>query len=95
MEGLLLLTVFPFSAAFGLEVWLCRLTRKRGRPLRALPLGALAAPAAGIWYEWRLHSFFWDLAALLWVVVALSILLGWVGGWLLERRVSYVPGSHE
>lgn len=86
MWELLLLFWGPLLAAFGTEVLLCRLTRRRGQVLRLLPVCVMVLPAYGIWDAWAAQGFFWELGVLLWVGIGAAILLGLLAGWLLGRR---------
>ena len=74
MGWILVLFWGPFLAALGLERLLCRVTRRRLRPLRLAPLLGLAAPLAGAWRDWD-SGLLWQMAIAMWVMAAAAILL--------------------
>lgn len=81
-----LLLLGPLLGALVLQLLLLRLTRTRLSLLRWSLLGLLSIPACGMVYEWRLHSFFWELGVLLWALIALSGLIGWSIAWAVYKR---------
>lgn len=92
MPELLLFLLGPMLAAFLLQLFLLHRTRARSlRFLRFLiPLTALV-PLFLVLQVWSDQSgFFWQLAFLFWLAVAVSIPLGWALAWgvfaLLRRR---------
>ena len=74
--------------ALALTLLIGRLTRRRYRPLRLLPLGLLAIPLTVAADQYRMPHGpwpFWELAVLYSAAVAGGVLLGWLMGWRLCR----------
>ena len=94
MGCILVLFWGPFLAALGLERLLCRVTRRRLRPLRLAPLLGLAAPLAGAWRDWD-SGLLWQMAIAMWVMAAAAILLGWWCGWRLGRTEESPGGERR
>lgn len=94
MPELLLFLLGPMLAALLLQFFLLHRTRSRSSKLRFLrflaPLTALVPLFLALQVWFNQAGFFWQLAFLFWLAVAVSILLGYALAWgvfvLLRRR---------
>lgn len=97
MDRLYLLMIFGapiLSALLGtlaLTLAAGRLTRRRYRPLRLLPLGLLAIPLMVVWDQYLMKNLFWELGILYSAAVGGGVFLGWLAGWKLCRGKERIP----
>ncbi len=69
------------ALGLGLSKLMLCLTRDGLRWLRLVPLTLLAVPLGLAWRELNSHGFLSDLAAMMWLLIALCGLCGWCAAW--------------
>lgn len=82
MVELLFIACVPGVVLFVLEWVLIRVTRGWLRLLRFLPLLTLLIPLVLTAQEWKAGGWFWEIAALFYLVMAGLMLLGWGLAWI-------------
>lgn len=82
MVELLIFACVPGVVLFVLEWILIRVTQGWLRLLRFLPLLTLLIPLALAAQEWQGGGWFWEIAALFYLVMAGLMLLGWSLAWI-------------
>lgn len=79
---MLLIVCGPGVVLFVLEWILIRVTRQALRPLRFLPVLTLLIPLGLAVQEWQTGGWFWEIAALFYLVMAGLMLAGWALAWI-------------
>lgn len=83
-----LLVLAPVLLGFVIQALVLRIIRwgRASKWLCYTPLVLLGIPLGGAVIECARHSFFWELGAVLWLVIALLYALGWVSAFGLEKK---------
>lgn len=74
----------PMAIALLVQLGLLRLTRDRWRPLRFAGLSLPVPPIVTAFYFCRRRNGWWGVGALFCLIIALALLIGWGGAWLVS-----------